>query len=156
MTEKGRIVVFYIHLMTDSTLKMYSHNISSTDLGYIQDPNLIINVPADVLTHWGRNKMAAILQTIFSNSFSWMKMYESRLKLHWSLFPRAQLTIFQHWLRITERRKRHCTLFLLLVITGKQSLLYRYNNIVLRYLFENRVVFLYDEKTVDCFLVITR
>ena len=28
-----------------------------------------------VLTHWGRDKMAAIFQTIFSNAFSWMKMY---------------------------------------------------------------------------------
>ena len=31
---------------------------------------------SDLLTYWGRDKMAAILQTIFSNAFSWMKMYE--------------------------------------------------------------------------------
>ena len=36
------------------------------------------------LTHWGRDKMAAIFQTTFSNAFSWMKMYEFRLKFHWS------------------------------------------------------------------------
>ena len=29
----------------------------------------------------------------------WMKMYERRLKFHWSLFLRAQLTIFQHSFR---------------------------------------------------------
>ena len=46
-------------------------------------------------THWGRNKMATILQT----PFSWMQMFEFRLKFHWSLFPRVQLTIFQHWFR---------------------------------------------------------
>ena len=51
------------------------------------------------LTHWGRDRMAAIFQTTVSNGFSWMKMYEFRLKLHWSLFPRVQLTIFQHWFR---------------------------------------------------------
>ena len=51
------------------------------------------------LTHWGRDKMAAIFQTIFSNAFSWMKMYKFRLRFHWSLFPRVQLTIFQHWFR---------------------------------------------------------
>ena len=51
------------------------------------------------LTHWGRNKMAAIILTTFSNEFSGMKMYDSRLKFHWSLFPGAQLTIFQQWLR---------------------------------------------------------
>ena len=32
------------------------------------------------LTHWGRDKMAAIYQTAFSNAFPWMKMYEFRLK----------------------------------------------------------------------------
>ena len=51
------------------------------------------------LTHWGRNKINAILQTPFSNAFSWMKMFEFRLKFHWSLFLKVQLTIFQHWFR---------------------------------------------------------
>ena len=34
------------------------------------------------LTHWGRDKMAAVFQTVFSNRFSWMKIYEFRLKFH--------------------------------------------------------------------------
>ena len=51
------------------------------------------------LTHWGRDKMAVIFQTTFSNGFSWMKMYEFRLTFHWSLFLGVQLTIFQHWFR---------------------------------------------------------
>ena len=51
------------------------------------------------LTHWGRDKMAAIFQTTFSNGFSLMKMYEFRLTFHWSLFLGVQLTIFQHWFR---------------------------------------------------------
>ena len=41
------------------------------------------------LTHWGRDKMAAIFQTTFSNAFSWMKMFKFRLRFHWSLFPRV-------------------------------------------------------------------
>ena len=28
-----------------------------------------------------------------------MKMYEFRFKFHWSLFPGAKLTMFQHWFR---------------------------------------------------------
>ena len=28
-----------------------------------------------VLTYWGQNKMAAILQTTLLNTFSWMKMF---------------------------------------------------------------------------------
>ena len=51
------------------------------------------------LTHWGRDKMGAISQTTSSSAFSWMKMFEFRLKFQWSLFLRVQLTIFQHWFR---------------------------------------------------------
>ena len=51
------------------------------------------------LTHWGRDKMAAIFQTTFPNEFSWLKMYEYRVKFHWSLFLRVQLIISQHWFR---------------------------------------------------------
>ena len=47
-----------------------------------------------VLTHWGRDKMAAVSQTTLSNAFSWMKMSEFRLRFHWSFFLRVQLTIF--------------------------------------------------------------
>ena len=41
-------------------------------------------------------KMAIISQTIFSNAFPWMKMYEFCSRVHWSLFLRFELTIFQH------------------------------------------------------------
>ena len=43
--------------------------------------------------------MDAILQTTFWSAFSWMKLFEFRLKFHWSVFLRFQLTIFQHWFR---------------------------------------------------------
>ena len=51
------------------------------------------------LTHWGRDKMDVISQTTLWSAFSWMKMFEFRLKFHWRLFVRVQLTIFQHWFR---------------------------------------------------------
>ena len=38
------------------------------------------------LTHWGQNKMAAFFRTTFLNEFSWMEVYEFRLKFHWNLF----------------------------------------------------------------------
>ena len=50
-----------------------------------------------VLTHWGRDKMDAISQTTFWSAFSWMKMFDFRLKFHWSLFRGVELTIFHHW-----------------------------------------------------------
>ena len=34
----------------------------------------------DLLTHWDRDKMADILPTIYSNAFSWMKIFEFWLK----------------------------------------------------------------------------
>ena len=49
------------------------------------------------LTHWGRDKMAAFSQTTLSNAFTWMKTLGFQLKIHWSLFLRVLLTIFQHW-----------------------------------------------------------
>ena len=50
----------------------------------------------NVLTHWGRDKMAAIFQTIFSNGLSWMKMFEFWSIFNWSLFPRV------HYTRLTD------------------------------------------------------
>ena len=52
-----------------------------------------------MLTHWDRDKMAAITQTMFSNAFSWMKMNEFRLRFHWSLLLKFEWTIFHHWFR---------------------------------------------------------
>ena len=34
-----------------------------------------------------------------SNAFSWMKIYDFRLRFHWSLFLRFEFTILQHWFR---------------------------------------------------------
>ena len=55
------------------------------------------NEEYSLLTHWGRDKMVAFSQTILSNAFSWTKLLEFRLKIHWSLFLRVLLTISQHW-----------------------------------------------------------
>ena len=67
---------------------------------YLENEAICIhNEHKDVLTHWGRDKMAAIFQTTISTPFSWMKKFELRLKFHWNLFLRVQLTMFQHWFR---------------------------------------------------------
>ena len=66
---------------------------------YDIDPWGWLEASVNQLTHWGRDKMAVIWQTMLSNAFSWMKMLEFQLKFHWSLFLHVQLTIFQHWFR---------------------------------------------------------
>ena len=53
----------------------------------------------ELLTHWGREKMAATSQTTIFNAFFWMKMIEFPLIFHWSLFPRVQLKRYQRWFR---------------------------------------------------------
>ena len=57
------------------------------------------NLEYSGLKQWGRDKMATIFQATVSNAFSWVKIYWFRLRFHSSLFPRVQLTIFQHWFR---------------------------------------------------------
>ena len=51
------------------------------------------------LTHLPLDKMVTISHAIFSNAFSWMKMYESRSRFQWVLFLSFELTIFQHLCR---------------------------------------------------------
>ena len=41
---------------------------------------------------WDRDKMAAILETTFSNALSWTKMFNFRLQFHWISFLRVHLT----------------------------------------------------------------
>ena len=39
----------------------------------------------------GLDEMAAVFQTTYSNTFSWMKMYKFRIRFHLDLFSRVQL-----------------------------------------------------------------
>ena len=68
-------------------------------MSYSYTPNSHSYSGTNVLTHWGWDKMDAISQTTWSSAFSSMKMFEFRLKFHWSLFLRVQLTIIQHCIR---------------------------------------------------------
>ena len=42
-------------------------------------------------THWGRDKMVLITQSIFSSAFSWTKMYEYCLRFHWNFSPKVRI-----------------------------------------------------------------
>ena len=46
-----------------------------------------------VLTHWGRDKMAAISQTTSWNAFSWMKIYEFRTQFITDAYMRHSATM---------------------------------------------------------------
>ena len=52
--------------------------------------------------------MASKFLTTFSNAFSWLKFC---FRFHWSLFPKVQLTIFQHrfrWWLGADQVTGHC------------------------------------------------
>ena len=51
------------------------------------------------LTHWGWDKMAAIFSEGIFKYILFNEKCIFRLRFHWSLFPRVQFTIFQHWCR---------------------------------------------------------
>ena len=68
---------------------------------------LYINNDLGLLTHLTLDKMAAILQTIFSDAFSWMKSFVFWLKFLWCLFLMIQLTIIQYWLLGAEQATSH-------------------------------------------------
>ena len=53
----------------------------------------------ECFTHWGWDKMAAMSQTTFSNTFSLMKFILFLIEFHWNMFPGVELTLCQHWFR---------------------------------------------------------
>ena len=77
----------------------YGYHINRSCTDFCVDGGNTGSVFTIILTHWGRDKMAAIFQTTFWNAFSWMKMCDFLLRFHLTLFPMVKLTIFQHWFR---------------------------------------------------------
>ena len=72
---------------------LYGHPFKLTQEEISQHFNIFQHIQHAVLTHLNLKKMAAILQTTFSNTFSVIKTYEFWFKFHWSSFIRVQLVI---------------------------------------------------------------
>ena len=79
--------------------KIYHVSCYRIKIDPLYQSNCSIKKYANRLKHWGRDKIATILETTFSNAFSLLKMNEFRLIFYWSLFLRFKLTILQHWSR---------------------------------------------------------
>ena len=97
--SKGIFITCTKHAMCPQSKDYKSHQPLTAICSKVQNGLLFFLLGVIMLTHWGRDKMADIFQMSFSNRFSWLKMYQFRLIFHWSLFPRVQLTIFQHCFR---------------------------------------------------------
>ena len=93
-------VIVYSDTDSKIVIKKYRHENSGQKYMHLNECIWINVLIIAWLTHWGWDNMNAISQTTFSSAFYWMKMYELRLKIHWSLFLRVHLTIFQHWFRL--------------------------------------------------------
>ena len=93
----------YNQLQDLLSTKLPSVNVSQVKRKQVQSAAMefgqVITSPNDarkyrsVLTHWGRDKMATILQRILSNTFALIRMLEFQLKSYWNLFSRVQLII---------------------------------------------------------------
>ena len=66
-----------------------------TEEKIFQDIFHYIEVEFCCISHWGEDKMAAILQATFSDAFSWMKIVVFWFKFNWNLF-RGVLSITSH------------------------------------------------------------
>ena len=74
-----------VAVMFSSWSTQYYHDACWEGVGTQSSPRMIQGVVA--LTHWDRDKMAAISQTTFSNAFPVTKMCEFRLRFHF--FPKG-------------------------------------------------------------------
>ena len=84
---------------TNSATRSWTDTILTLQDPFLLNTQTAIKFHQMAITHLPLDKMAAFLQTIFSDTFSWMKSSIFWLKFHWSLFLRVQLTISQHWFR---------------------------------------------------------
>ena len=89
-TQMAHICLFYfVYLPTDFAhiLRNYLTSAGAVKLltqcpwSRPDNPRFLVNLQR--LTHWDRDKMAAISQTTLSTAFSWMKMHELGLRIHW-------------------------------------------------------------------------
>ena len=108
ITTLQTLVICWTYWLYNSRI----HGLLNNMVGSI--PTVIVNISASqfklveclsqwmsqTLTHWGWDKIATNSLRTFSNAFPWMKIYKLRLRFHWSLFPRVQFIMFQHWFRL--------------------------------------------------------
>ena len=69
--------------------------------------------------HWDLEKMAANFLATLSNAFYWMTMYEFRLRFHWNLFLRFDLTLSQKWLNNNLATSHYLNQFWLVYCDGR-------------------------------------
>ena len=75
--------------------------------------------------------MAYIIQTTFSNGFSWIKTYEFWLRFHWNLFLSDTFSLFLSIFYISQRLTLWYFVFLYLIFLSQQVLYFLLSTLVL-------------------------
>ena len=90
----------YCVIFNHNMLRVYSTGVSIVKINWpLNSLILIMKIPLLVRGHPNilrPRQNGRRSQTTHSNPFSWMKMLYFLFKVHWSLFLRVQITIFQH------------------------------------------------------------
>ena len=95
--KRGHLVWNYcLYYMIGLTTKLFNVYVSDNHTTHIyfltNELNNVVSLTSALLPHWGRDKMANIFLTTFSNAFSWMEMYQFRFRFHWNLFLQIYYT----------------------------------------------------------------
>ena len=90
-------VLSYIGILVSRKQRITTSKHATTPACLMLTRNPQISKSCQWLIHKGQDKLAPIFGTTFSNAFYWIKPYQYRIMFHWSLFPRVQSIIFQHW-----------------------------------------------------------
>ena len=97
------VSIWWRHHVFEKKMSPFKHSKMDALMGWFHTSSVYVgNVvytwfqPSSFLTHWLRHKIDIISQTTFSNAFSWMAMYEFRLRFYWSFCLSFKLAMFQH------------------------------------------------------------
>ena len=94
------IFILQVHKLKMNILTSYFTDLKGVHIGVdihiALDDFINWKIIDNLLTLWGRDKMAAILLPTFSKAFAWIKTISFWFKFHWNVFLGVQLAIIYH------------------------------------------------------------
>ena len=97
----GEFNILCARIMTknDSSTQKAINGVNSVIKFKVDTPSPQWKTHCLYLTYQGRDKMANNLEMAYLNSFCYMTVVVFWFQFQWNMFPRAQLTISQHWFK---------------------------------------------------------
>ena len=94
-----------LFLLGPNELTSSLHQIQRTGVSFLSILAHYIWVVFTGLTHWGRNKMAAVSQRTLSNAFSWMKNVRISIKVSLKFVPKGPINNIPSLVQIMAWRR---------------------------------------------------